>query len=72
MSALDKQIGGDHYKNFEIQPIKFTTKNKLGFIQGGIIKRICRYNLPGGEGLIDLEKIKHEIDVLIELEGWDK
>jgi hypothetical protein len=67
--ALDVQVGGDHYKRFAIQPIEFTTKNKLSFIQGCVIKRICRYNLPGGKGLQDLEKIKHEIDCLIDLEG---
>lgn len=67
-SPLDRQVGGDHYKNFAIQPIEFTTRNKLGFIQGCVIKRICRYNLPGGKGRQDLMKIKHEIDVLMELE----
>ena len=70
-TALNVQIGGNHYKGFKIQPVEFSTKNKLGFLQGCINKRICRYNLPGGKGLEDLEKIKHEVDLLIELEGWD-
>jgi len=68
--ALETQIGGNHYKSFEIQPVEFSTRNKLGFIQGDIIKRICRYNIPGGKGLQDLLKIKHEIDLLIDLEDW--
>ena len=25
----DKQIGGSHYKNFEIQPYEFISKNNL-------------------------------------------
>ena len=41
-SALDKQIGGKHYKNFKIQPIEFITANNLDFIQGNIIKYCLR------------------------------
>ena len=66
-NPLNHQVGGNHYKNFTIQPVEFITKNKLGFLQGCIIKRICRYNEPGGKGLQDLKKIKHEVDLLIEL-----
>jgi hypothetical protein len=69
MSALENQIGGNHYKHFRIQPVEFVTANKLSFLQGCIIKRICRYNLEGGKGIQDLEKIGHEIDLIIELEG---
>lgn len=68
IDPLLTQVGGDHYKDFIIQPIEFITKNKLGFIQGCIIKRICRYNKKGGKGKEDLLKIKHEIDILIDLE----
>lgn len=69
--ALETQIGGDHYKKWTIQPIEFITKNKLSFLQGCIVKRIVRYNQNGGKGLQDLEKIKHEIDLIIELEGLE-
>ena len=43
MSALDKQVGGNHYKDFAIQPIEFIVKNNLGFIEGNVIKYICRW-----------------------------
>lgn len=66
MSALDSQIGGDHYQSFVIQPVEFITKNKLNFLQGCIIKRICRYRTKGR--IEDLEKIKHEVNLIIELE----
>lgn len=56
--------------NFKIQPVEFTAKNRLSFLQGCVIKRICRFNLPGGKGKVDLEKIKHEIDLIIELEDF--
>ena len=64
-TALDTQIGGEHYKNYAIQPVEFITKNKLGFLEGCVIKRICRYE--DKNGLEDLKKAKHEIDLLIEL-----
>lgn len=65
-TALDTQIGGSHYKNYAIQPVEFITKNKLGFLEGCVVKRICRFR--DKNGLEDLKKIKHEIDLLIELE----
>ena len=64
-TALNTQIGGTHYKNYAIQPVEFITKNKLGFLEGCVIKRICRYE--DKNGLEDLKKAKHEIDLLIEL-----
>lgn len=70
-NPLETQVGGDHYKNFKIQPIEYSMKNNLNFIQGDIVKRITRYNALGGEGRQDLEKIKHEIDLLILLEYSD-
>jgi len=66
MTALDIQIGGDHYKNFPIQPVEFITKNGLGFLEGCIIKRLCRKKPK------DLQKSKHELDLLIEFEACDK
>ena len=64
-TVLDTQIGGEHYKKYAIQPVEFITKNKLGFLEGCVIKRICRYE--DKNGLEDLKKAKHEIDLLIEL-----
>lgn len=63
--ALSTQIGGEHYKKYSIQPVEFIIKNKLGFLEGCVIKRICRYE--NKNGLEDLKKAKHEIDLLIEL-----
>ena len=70
-SALDTQIGGSHYKDFPIQPIVYSFENELNFIQADVVKRMTRYNHPTGKGLEDLLKSKHEIDVLIELEGYE-
>ena len=72
MNAKDTQVGGDHYKGLRIQPVEYCTKNDFGFLQGCIIKRASRYDRPGGKGLQDLRKIQHEVDLLIELEGWEE
>lgn len=65
-NPLDYQQSGDHYKNMKIQPIVFINQNQLGFIEGCIIKRICRYKNKNGKD--DLLKARHEIDVLISFE----
>jgi hypothetical protein len=70
LSALDKQVGGDHYKSFVIQPIEFCMKNSLGAAESAVVKYICRYQDKGG--VEDLEKIKHYVDLLIEYRYKDK
>jgi hypothetical protein len=65
-NPLDVQVGGDHYKDFEIQPIVFCMKNKLNACQSNVIKYVCRYNLKDGKK--DLEKAKHYIELLIRME----
>lgn len=66
MKATDTQIGGNHYKKFKIQPVEFIVKNELGYIEGNVIKYICRHKEKGGKE--DLLKAKHYIDLLIQLE----
>lgn len=63
---LETQVGGDHYKYMQIQPIEFIHKNNLSFIQGNIIKYTCRYKAKNGKE--DLLKARHYLDLLIKLE----
>lgn len=63
MSALDKQVGGDHYK-LPVQPVEYIYANGLDFFEGNAIKYITRWRSKGG--IADLEKAKHYIDLLIE------
>ena len=65
-SALDVQIGGQHYKSYAIQPVEFIHKNKIPYIEGCAIKYLCRWREKGG--IEDLKKVKHYIDLLIEME----
>jgi hypothetical protein len=66
-SALSVQVGGDHYKDLAIQPVKYNHANKLPFIEGCVVKYVTRWRDKGG--LADLEKAKHFLDLLIELES---
>jgi len=66
MSALKTQIGGGHYKGFAIQPIEFIHRNEIGYPEGCVIKYVCRWR--GKNGVEDLRKARHYIDLLIEME----
>lgn len=63
---MSVQIGGAHYKGCAIQPVQFIHANSIPFIEGNCIKYLVRWREKGG--LKDLEKVKHYIDLLIELE----
>ena len=63
--ATERQIGGKHYMRFRIQPIEFIMANKLNFIQGCIIKYICRFESMNG--VEDLDKIIHYCELQKEL-----
>lgn len=63
--ALDRQVGGGHYKDMKIQPAEFITVNNIGFLEGCVIKRVCRWRKK--DGLKDLEKAIHELQLLIQL-----
>lgn len=67
--ATDIQIGGDHYKDFAISPIEFVVKNKLNYLEGNVIKYISRYKKKNG--LEDLQKAKHYIDLIMEFEYFE-
>lgn len=69
MSANDKQVGGDHYQ-LEIQPWDYITLNRLGYLEGNVIKYVTRHKEKNG--MRDLEKAKHYIDKLIEVEYGDQ
>lgn len=65
--ALKKQVDGTHYKELAIQPVEYIYHNGLGFLEGNIIKYVTRYK--NKNGIADLEKAKHYIEMLIEFES---
>ena len=69
LEPQDVQIGGSHYKKLNIQPTEFIHANNIGFIEGNIIKYIVRHK--DKNGIEDLKKAKHYIDLLIKFEYED-
>jgi hypothetical protein len=71
MSALNEQIGGDHYKRHAIQPVEFIHANNIPFIEGSCIKYLVRHRDKGREN--DLKKVIHYCQLLLKLEyGHDE
>lgn len=66
MSALEKQVSGNHYKALKIQPVEYIHANGIPFAEGSVIKYVTRWRGKGG--IADLEKAKHFLELLIELE----
>lgn len=67
MNELEKQVDGNHYKDMAIQPVEFIHANGIPYIEGNVIKYLTRWRKKNG--LADLEKARHYIDLLIQLEG---
>ena len=64
--ALATQVGGSHYKDCAIQPVEFCMANGFDACQSAVVKYITRFRSKNG--VQDLEKAKHYIDLLIEFE----
>lgn len=63
---LDTQVGGNHYKQFKIQPIVFCQANKIPYCESNVIKYVCRWRDKGG--IEDLKKAIHNIQMVIQIE----
>lgn len=64
--ATGSQVGGNHYSKLAIQPVEYIHANNIPFMEGCAIKYLTRWRDKGG--VQDLEKAKHFIEMLIELE----
>ena len=69
-SSLDRQENGNHYLGFKIQPVEFIHGNNLNYLVGNVIKYVCRYGTKNG--VIDLDKAIHYIEMIKELEYGKK
>ena len=65
-NPLKEQVGGDHYRSMPIQVVEFCHKNSIPFMEGAVIKYMCRWRDKGGK--TDLLKAKHFIDLIIQME----
>jgi Protein of unknwon function (DUF3310) len=64
--SLKRQVGGDHYRRFKIQPVEFIIANGIGFLAGNVIKYATRYAFKGGAA--DIRKIIHYCELILEFE----
>lgn len=65
-TPMERQEGGNHYRVMAIQPVEFCERNKLSCCEANVVKYVCRHRRKNGRE--DLEKAKHYLDLLIELE----
>lgn len=63
---LPKQVGGSHYQHFKIQPVDYIADNQIPYLEGNVIKYVSRWR--NKNGVEDLEKAKHYLEILIEKE----
>lgn len=70
-SPLDTQVGGDHYKQFVIQPAEYCYKNKLNNLVSEVISYVSRYPFKWkgnkAKQLEDINKAIHSLEILREL-----
>lgn len=66
-SVNDIQHGGTHYRTKAIQPWDYIVSNNLGYLEGNIVKYVSRWRDKGG--IEDLQKARHYLDKLIEVEN---
>ena len=64
MKASEKQVSGEHYKQFAIQPYKFCYVNKLNNLQSEAISYIVRAPLKNGTE--DVKKAIHTLELWLE------
>ena len=69
MSADDMQVGGEHYRNKDVQPWTamqawMTPEQFKGFLWGNVIKYIARYK--DKDGVKDVLKARHYLERLLE------
>ena len=55
-------MGGDHYKNFAIQPVEFALVNDLNAAQANIVKYLVRDKSPD-----DIAKAAHYCELWLEM-----
>ena len=66
VSALDKQVSGNHYKDCKIQPIEYIQANGLSYLEGNVIKYTTRHSKKNGKA--DIEKAIHYLELILEME----
>ena len=66
--AYKRQHDGElkYYKDLAIQPVEYIHANNIPYMEGNVIKYVTRWR--DKNGVADLLKARHYIDLLLELE----
>jgi len=67
-SGLDRQVGGDHYKNQGVEPLELTYLN-FGYegLRASVYTKVNKYmTRDKGQHIENLEKAVHCLEILIE------
>ena len=64
--ARKRQVGGNHYARYNIQPIDFIIDNNLDWCEANVVKYITRWR--DKNGVEDLRKAMHYIQLLLDRE----
>jgi|TARA_R110000822_G_scaffold209323_3_gene345278 capsule polysaccharide export protein KpsE/RkpR len=64
--AFETQVGGNHYMDMAIQPLEYIMANNMSYCEANVVKYISRWRSKNG--LEDLRKAKHYIELLIQAE----
>lgn len=62
MTSLDKQVGGEHYKLFKIQPAEFLSVNNVGWLESNVVKYVLRHEFKNG--IQDIDKAIHYLELI--------
>lgn len=65
LTANQRQVGGDHYKNGALEHWDLIERHGIGYLEGCATKYIARWRKKNG--LQDLEKADHYVQKLLEL-----
>ena len=63
-AAMQRQVGGNHYKDLAIQPITYIMANDMGYCAANIVKYATRAEQKNG--IEDIEKIIHYAQLWLE------
>lgn len=63
-AAINRQVGGNHYKDLAIQPIEYIMANDMKYCAGNIVKYATRAERKNG--VEDIEKIIHYAELWLE------
>ena len=64
--ALDKQVGGDHYKYLAIQPAEYNQRNRLPYCEANVVKYVTRHR--SAKGREDIEKAIHYLELILQID----